>query len=113
MADAKAYAAEWKWLNSSEAKQRSKAAKAVALSEFKRRFPQANMAKFQVQSDFDANRKAVGRVLFPSGDGSWENPLIEDQKYWSPALLAALGVQQDGGFPAQLSLLQSTTSLRP
>ena len=106
-AASKVYDAEWKWLSLSEAKQRSKAAKAVALSDFKKRFPSADMSKFQVQVDFDANRKAVGRVLFPSGDGSWENPLIEDQKYWSPALKAALGVQQDGGFPAQLSLLQS------
>ena len=56
----KAYDAEWKWLSSSEAKQRSKAAKAVALSDFKKRFPQADMSKFQVQVDFDANRKAVG-----------------------------------------------------
>ena len=44
-------------------------------------------------------------MLFPDGDGSWENPLIEDQKYWSPALKDALGAQQDGGFPYQLSLL--------
>ena len=76
---AKAYDAEWKWMNSSEAKQRSAAAKALALSDFQKRF------------------------RFPNGDGSWENPLIEDQKYWSPALKVALGAQQDGGFPAQLS----------
>ena len=62
------------------------------------------MSRFQVQVEFDANRKALGRVLFPDGDGSWESPLIEDQKYWSPALKDALGAQQDGGFPYQLSL---------
>ena len=111
MADAKAYDAEWKWLNSSEAKQRSKAAKAHALAEFKKRFPHANMSLFQVQVDFDASRKALGRVLFPSGDGSWENPLIEDRKYWSLPLIAALGVQQDGGFPAQLSPLTTNKPL--
>ena len=104
-AAAKAYDAEWKWMNSSEAKQRSAAAKAFALSDFQKRFPHAQMSRFQVQVEFDATRKALGRVLFPDGDGSWENPLIENQKYWSPALKAALGVQQDGGFPAQLSLL--------
>ena len=104
-AAAKAYDAEWKWMNSSEAKQRSDAAKVQALSDFKKRFPHAQMSRFQVQVEFDANRKALGRVLFPDGDGSWENPLIEDQKYWSPALRSALGAQQDGGFPAQLSLL--------
>ena len=105
--NAKDYAAEWKWMNSSpEAKQRSAAAKAQALSEFKKRFPRANMSKFIVQAEFDANRKATARVLFPVGDGSWENALIEDSKYWSQPLKDALGMQQDGGFPYQLSLLQ-------
>ena len=103
-AAAKAYDAEWKWMNSSEAKQRYAAAKAQALSEFKKRFPHAVISRFQVQVEFDANRKALGRVLFPDGEGSWENLLIEDQKYWSPALKAALGAQQDGGFPTKLSL---------
>ena len=102
-AAAKAYDAEWKWMSSTEAKKLSDAAKAKALSDFKKRFPHAQMSRFQVQVEFDANRKALGRVLFPDGEGSWENPLIEDQKYWSPALRAALGAQQDGGFPYQLS----------
>ena len=105
--DSKDYAAEWKWMNSSPAaKQRSAAAKAYALSEFKKRFPRANMSKFITQVEFDSNRKATARVLFPDGDGSWENALIEDSKYWSQPLKDALGVQQDGGFPYQLSLLQ-------
>ena len=105
--NAKDYAAEWKWMNSSpEAKQRSAAAKAHALSEFKKRFPRADMSKFIVQAEFDSNRKATARVLFPVGDGSWENALIEDSKYWSQPLKDALGMQQDGGFPYQLSLLQ-------
>ena len=103
-AASKAYDSEWKWMTTStEAKQRSDAAKAKALSDFKKRFPHAQMSRFQVQVEFDANRKASGEVLFPNGNGSWE--LIEDQKSWSPALRSALGVQQDGGFPYQLSLL--------
>ena len=110
-AAAKAYDAEWKWMNSSEAKQRGAAAKALAFSNFKKRFP--HMSRFQVQVDFDANRKASGEVLFPDGDGSWENPLIEDQKYWSPPLKAALGVHQDGGFPSQLSPIQQYNKPRP
>ena len=68
-AAAKAYDAEWKWMSSTEAKQRSDAAKAKALSDFKKRFPHAQMSRFQVQVEFDANRKALGRVLFP--DGEW------------------------------------------
>ena len=92
-------------MSSTEAKKLSDAAKAKALSDFKKRFPHAQMSRFQVQVEFDANRKASGEVLFPDGNGSWEDPLIEDQKYWSPALRSALSAQQDGGFPYQLSLL--------
>ena len=98
-------------MNSSEAKQRSVAAKAQALSEFKKRFPREDMSEFIAQVEFDANRKATARVLFPDGDGSWENALIEDSKYWSQPLKDALGMHQDGGFPYQLSLLQQDKPL--
>ena len=105
-AETKSFNAEWKWMNSSpEAKQRSDAAKAQAFSEFKKRFPRANKSKFIAQVEFDANRKATARVLFPDVNGSFENPLIEDQKYWSQPLKEALGVTEDGGFPYQLTLL--------
>ena len=105
----KPFKAEMAWLSSSEAKQRSDAAKALAISDFKKRLPRADISKFQVQVEFDPNRKATGRVLFPDGDGSWENPLIEDRRYWSQPLKDALGFHQDGGFPAQLSLLVQNT----
>ena len=51
-------------------------------------------------------------MLFPDGNGSWENPLLEDSKYWSQPLKEALGTQQDGGFPYQLSL-RTTQSRAP
>ena len=107
--NAKDLAAEWKWINSSpEAKKRSDAAKAHAFSEFRKHFPRADVSKFIARVDFDSNRKATGRVLFPDGDGSWENPLIEDRKYWSKPLKDALGIHQDGGFPMQLTPLKRT-----
>ena len=112
--NAKDYEAEWKWLNSSpEAKQRSDAAKARAFSEFKKRFSRADISRFQARVDFDPNRKATGRVLFPDGDGSWENPLIEDRKYWSQGLRDALGFHQDGGFPIQLTPFTRTKIQMP
>ena len=108
-AETKSFNAEWEWLNSSpEAKKRSDAAKAHPFSEFKKRFPRADISKFQARVDFDSNRKATGRVLFPDGDGSWENPLIEDRKYWSQPLKDALGMDQDGGFPIQLTPFTQT-----
>ena len=96
------------WLSSSEAKQRGAAAKALAISEFKKRFSRADISKFQVKVEFDPNRKATRRVLFPDGDGSWENPLIEDRKYWSRPLMDALQMHQDGGFPIQLTPFMQT-----
>ena len=93
---------------SPEVKQRSDAAKAHAFSEFKKRFPRADISKFQARVDFDSNRKATGRVLFPDGDGSWENPMIEDRKSWSKPLKDALGIHQDGGFSMPLTPLKRT-----
>ena len=61
-ASAKAYNAEWKWLSSSEAKQRSKAAKAVALSDFKKRFPQAN-AQFRRRASAVPNLLQLGSTV--------------------------------------------------
>ena len=105
--------AEMKWLSSSEAKQRGAAAKAHGLLEFKKRFPRANISKFQVRVEFDPNRKATGRVLSPDGDGSWEDPLIEDRKYWSRTLMDALQMHQDGGFPIQLTPFTRTKPQMP
>ena len=113
-AETKRYNSEWKWMNSSpEAKQRAAAAKAQAFTAFQKRFPRADKSKFIAQVDFDANRKATATVLFPDGNGSWEDPLLEDQKYWSQPLKDALGVQQDGGFPDQLSLLTIQNKPQP
>ena len=86
-AETKRYNSEWKWMTSSpEAKQRSAAAKAQAFAAFQKRFPRADKSKFIAQVDFDANRKATATVLFPDGNGSWEDPLLEDQTYWSQPL---------------------------
>ena len=104
--NAKDYEAEMKWFSSSEAKQRAAAAKAHAISEFKKRFPRANISRFQEEVEFDSNCKANATVLFTDSDGSQTDPLIKERKYWSQALKDALVMYQDGGFPAQLSLLK-------
>ena len=92
------------WLSSSESKQRADAAKAQAISEFKKRFPRTDISKFQVEVDIDTNRKATASVLFKERDGSQTDPLIKARKYWSQPLKDALEMDQDGGFPFQLSL---------
>ena len=52
-------------------------------------------------------------MLFPDGDGLWENPLIEDRKYWSQPLKDASGMDQDGGFPIQLTPFTQTKPQMP
>ena len=113
-AAAKAYDAEWKWMNSSEAKQRGAAAKALALSDFQKRFPHAQMSRFQVQVEFDANRKALGRVLFPDGNGSWEMVGVYPRKTTLQlgALTGGTPVAPCGCRPATPSAYRSTRSDR-
>ena len=52
------------WVSSSEAKQRIAAAKAHAISEFKKRFPCADISRFEEEVEVDANHKATATVLF-------------------------------------------------
>ena len=75
---AKGFKAEMAWLSSSEAKQRAALAKALAISEFKKRFPRADISRFQEEVEFDSNRKATAAVLFTESDGSQTDPLIKD-----------------------------------
>ena len=100
---AKGFKAEMAWLSSSEAKQRAALAKALAISEFKKRFPRADISRFQEEVEFDSNRKATATVLFTESDGSQTDPLIKDRKYWSQPLMDALQMHQDGGLPMQLT----------
>ena len=64
------YAALLKWSKSPEAKQRFKAAKAQALSEFQKRFPCADASQFEEEVEVDPKtRKATATVLFTESDG--------------------------------------------
>ena len=51
------------WLRSPEAARLAKAAKAEAILDFKKRFPNADMSRFKVQVDFDAKHKATGKCF--------------------------------------------------
>ena len=104
------YEALMKWSSSSEAKQRIAAAKAKAISEFKKRFPRADISRFEEEVEMNSKtRNATATVLFTESDGSQTDVVRKDRKYWSQPLKDALGMQQDGGFPAQLTLLVQNT----
>ena len=98
----------WKWSRTSEAKQSIAAAKAQAIAAFKKRFPRANMSRFEEEVEIEpTTRKATATVLFTERDGAQTDVVRKGQKYWSQSLKDALGVQQDSGFPYQLSLQQN------
>ena len=104
----------WKWSSTSEAKQRIAAAKAQEVAAFRKRFPRANMSRFEEEVEIDpTTHKATATVLFTESDGSQTDVVRKDQKYWSQSLKDALGVQQDGGFPYQLSLLTTQNTPLP
>ena len=68
-----------KWMKSPEATKLAKAAKAKALSNFKQRFPNADMRAFTLQVDFDENHKATGEVFFKEGQGSLKSVFGSDR----------------------------------
>ena len=95
----------WKWSRTSEAKQRIAAAKAQVIAAFKKRFPRANMSRFEEEVEIEpTTHKATATVHVTESDGSQTDVVRKDQTYWSQSLKATLGIQQDGGFPYQLSL---------
>ena len=57
-------------METSEAKTLAAAAKAKAISDFKKRFPNVDMSKFETEVDFEGH-KATAAVLFKEGSGSW------------------------------------------
>ena len=61
---------EWKWMTSPEAKKLAAAARAKAISDFKKRFPNADMSKFKTEVSFEGH-KAEADVLFIEGPDSW------------------------------------------
>ena len=61
--NAKDFKAEMAWLKSSEAKQRGAAAKAHAISEFKKRFPYADLSRFKVELILIRSAKQLGKCF--------------------------------------------------
>ena len=82
----------WKWSRTSEAKQRIASAKAQAIAAFKKRFPRANMSRFEEEVEIEpTTHKATAKVLFTEIDGSQTDVVRKDQTYWSQSLKDALG----------------------
>ena len=88
------------WLQSDEAKHISEAAKAKAWQDFKRKYPFADLSKFEAQTDFN-KKHAAAEIYLKAGPGFWQSVSESDRRYWSDQMKSALGI---GGFPVELIL---------
>ena len=88
------------WLQSDEAKNISEDAKAKAWKDFKKQYPNADLNKFEAQTDFN-EKHATADIKFKAGPGFWQSVSGSDRRYWSDDMKSALGI---GGFPVELSL---------
>ena len=88
------------WLQSDEARRISEEAKAEAWKDFKRKYPFADLSKFEAQVNFN-EKHATTDIKFKAGPGFWQSVSGSDRRYWSDEMKEALGI---GGFPVELIL---------
>ena len=89
------------WLQSDEAETISQAVKAKAWKDFNRKYPFADLSKFEAQTDFIDKKHATADIKFKSGPGFWQSVSGSDRRYWPDKMKEALGI---GGFPVELIL---------
>ena len=100
-----------KWAQKPETKAKLAAAKTNAWAEFTKQFPNADKTKFVAQTNVDEKWNITGEVFFKEGPGSLQSVFGSDRKYWSQQMKTALGLDEVGGFPYQLSPLKTKTPL--
>ena len=84
------------WLKSDETKIISEVAKEKAWKDFKKQHPNADLSKFEAQTDFIDKKHTTTDIKFKAGPGFWQSVSGSDRKYWSDDMKKALGI---GGFP--------------
>ena len=89
------------FLQSDEAKTLSDDVKSKAWKEFKRKYPFADLSKFEAQTDFIDQKHAVAEIYLKAGPGFRQSVSESDRRYWSDEMKEALGI---GGFPVELIL---------
>ena len=88
------------WLQSDEAEHISEDAKAEAWKDFKRKYPFADLNKFEAQVNFN-EKHATAEIYLKAGPGFWQSVSGSDRRHWSDDMKEALGI---GGFPVELIL---------
>jgi len=100
-----------KWMQSSEGKTEIAEAKKDAWVPFNQQFPNADKSKFVSQATVKSKRNVSAEIFYKASEGSLQSVFGSDRKYWSAGMKQALGLEDSGGFPYQLSPLGSKVSL--
>ena len=96
----------WKWMKTPEAQKIATSAQEKAWKDLQQQYPHADRSKFQIQTDFIKNHKAIAEVFLKSSDGL-TSVFGSDRRYWSQQMKTALGIADVNGFPYQLSPLKT------
>ena len=99
-----------KWMKTPEAQKIASLAQEKAWKDLQQQYPRADRSKFQIQTDFIKNHKAIAEVFLKSSDGL-TSVFGSDRRYWSQQMKTALGIADVNEFPYQLSPLKTKKSL--
>jgi len=100
-----------KWLSTLEAKKIATAVQKKEWDMFLQKYPRADGSKFYVQGMFAKNHTATAEVFFKGSSGVSTSVFGSDKRYWSPEMKKALGLDDVGGFPYQLTPLKKENPL--
>ena len=93
------------WAIKPETKAKLASAQKNAWAQFTKQFPNADQDKFNVQTNVDENYNISAEVFWKENADSSVSVFGSDQKYWSPQMKEALGLEE--GFPFQLTPLKT------
>lgn len=90
-----------KWLQSDQANRISRDVRARTLADFKLRYPNADLSKFEAEVTFDENNQVCVEIIYKASPYHWKIVVQSDEKYYSEDMKSGLGF---GNFPYQLIL---------
>jgi len=100
-----------KWLSSPEATKIAAAVQKKEWDAFLKKYPRADGSKFETQGMFKKDHTATAEVFFKGSSGVSTSVFGSDKRYWSKEMKTALGLDDVGGFPYQLTPLKKENPL--
>jgi len=100
-----------KWMSTPEAIKIAAAVQKKEWDVFLKKYPRADGSKFETQGIFAKDHTATAEVFFKGSSGVSTSVFGSDKRYWSKEMKTALGLDDVGGFPYQLTPLKKENQL--